>query len=207
MCYNSTTLERFYATGAYEAICNACVPPGAHADPDGLTAKQIGDRICTFCLVCQDYHTDTNEDYIQCDIDLHELSPLARLCIETRARELSKKSKRTTPDLVTASRPTSQVAVAAATNTAATTALEIQRDNSLIALQVQVENLEKRLSSEFEKKLALQMQDLKSALGLEGKEQSISKSVQTCPKELKESEALFKRAKVRENPTQAGGKP
>ena len=26
-CCNRTTLERFYATGAYEAICNACVPP------------------------------------------------------------------------------------------------------------------------------------------------------------------------------------
>ena len=45
------------------------------------------------------------------------------------------------------------------------------------------------------------MQDLKSALGLDGKEQSLSKSVQTCPKELKESEALFKQVKA--GPTQA----
>ena len=199
-CCNSTTLDRFYATGAYEAICNACVPPDACADPDGLTAKKIGDRICTFCLVCQDYHTDTNDDYIQCDIDLHELSPLARLCIETRARELSKKRQNDTPVPPAPIQESSQVAPR---NNAATTALEIQRDNTLIALQVQVESLEKRLSSNFERKLSLQMQDLKLALGLEGKDHSLSKSVQTCPKDLRESEALFKKAKAKENPTQA----
>ena len=53
-CINSATLERFLACGANELICNSCIPPDACADQDGRTALTLGDRQCTYCLICQE---------------------------------------------------------------------------------------------------------------------------------------------------------
>ena len=40
-CCNRTTLERFYATGAYEAICNACVPLKRAQTPMACLPKKL----------------------------------------------------------------------------------------------------------------------------------------------------------------------
>ena len=155
-----------------------------------MSAKYIGDRPCKYCIICQDYHEDgnpNNEGPIQCDIDLHEISPLARLCIEARATTLSGKDVAATADHSQApkelgSHPQAKTAVTTPDDrpgSSAKTALDVQRDNTIIALQVQVKNLENKLATEFERKLALQMQDLKHALGLEQKDGNPSKSTQT----------------------------
>ena len=193
---------RFFATGAYETICNACIPPEACADPEGLTAKFIGDRKHAFCLICQDFHEDTNEGVVDCDIDLHEHSPLARLCIERLAVIRAEKTKKSTP----VSEPIAARKEAPASNKAdaSDTAREVQRDNVLIDLQIQINEMEKRLSLQVEKTLNLKILDLQKTLGFsEATPTSLDKSVQVDKQDLRNAEALYRAHKAKENPTQA----
>ena len=62
--------------------------------------------------------------------------------------------------------------------------------------------MKSKLTSEFERKLATQMQDLKRALGLEHKDENPSKFSQTNQRDLKEAKNLQKRAKMKKNPTE-----
>ena len=162
-CCNTATLMRFFATGAYETICNACIPPGACADPDGLTTKFVGDRRHTFCLICQDWHEDVNDGVVDCDIDLHEHSPLARICIESLAVAQANQSKKSTNGSAV---PTPAKEVSAIAPAASSTAREVQRDNMLVEMQLQITEMEKRLSQQIEKSLNLKMIDLQDKIGV-----------------------------------------
>ena len=138
-CINSATFERFIACGVYETICESCIPPEAHADQDGESAVFIGDRKCSFCLICQTYHEDVNDGTIDCDIDNNEHSPLARMCIDAYAARKAEKAKKSTQkakmpmgssnnnekDIESASAP-------------GLTAREIQRDNLLLCTSIQL---------------------------------------------------------------------
>ena len=200
-CINTVTLQRFFACGVYETICNACIPPDACADPDGLTAKTIGSRKCTFCLICQEYHEDVSEGVVDCDIDLHEHSPLARLCIESLALAKAEKAKKSTKK---GREPQGSKFQPENADQQGCTAREIQRDNMLLEMQVKIQEMEKNLSQQIEKSLNLKMMDLEKNLGLQNENSnSHEKCVQTDKNDLRAAEVLFKAHKARENPTQA----
>jgi len=210
-CCNKATLERFFATGVAETICNACIPPEAYSDSDGQTTSVIGDHSVEFCIVCQSYHMqNSSPDGINCDIDAHEPSPLLRLCIESLVRDtLAKKS----PEPV-AKQPAiaAEKAPAAATQASSSlaglqTAKEIQRDNFLLSLQVEIKEMEGRLSKQIEKSLNLKICDIRKSLGisdtLEGSHLSRDQSSQTSAEDLQRAQILYKRYKVQEDPATA----
>ena len=200
-CCNNVTLMRFFATGAYETICNACIPPEACADPDGLTTKYLGDRKHTFCIICQDWHEDATDGVVDCDIDLHEHSPLARLCIESLAIIKAKTKKSTKRSNVQT--PSKEVDNLGASG-ALSTAREVQRDNMIVDMQLQIAEMEKRLSVQIEKSLNLKMLDLQNTIGVSpSNPTSLDKCVQVDKQELKLAEAHYKAQKAKENPTQA----
>ena len=201
-CINSATFERFLACGAYETICNSCVPPDAGVDPDGRTALILGDRKMTYCLICQEYHEDVYEGVVDCDIDNNEFSPLTRLCIDRRAERLAEiKSKKSSPKGANPMVTPNNTLDAEITGC---TAKELQRDTMLIEMQVKLQEMEKNLSLQIEKSLNLKITEIEKNLNLKNDCQApLDKAVQTNKNDLRAAEVLFRAHKARENPTQA----
>ena len=199
-CLNDATLLRFFATGAYETICNGCIPASACADPDGLTTKFIGDRKHSYCILCQDWHELNSDGAVDCTLEPQENSPLARFCIEHRATQMAGNTKKSTtvgtvptPDRE-GSTPRPQKA--------SETAREIQRDTMLVDMQLQISEMECRLSKQIERSLSLKMAEFQKKSADTAQSLSLDKCVQVDKNDLKAADALYKAHKARENPTQ-----
>ena len=71
-------------------------------------------------------------------------------------------------------------------------------------MELQISEMEKRLSAQIEKSLNLKMLDLQNTIGVSPTNPtSLDKSVQVDKQELKLAEAHYKAQKAKENPTQA----
>jgi len=211
-CCNTATYERFFETGIAETICNACIPPQAYADEAGETTKFFGDRKCGYCIVCQDYHEQYLQiSYADCDIGIHENSPLARLCIESRAKIITKPESSAGSSSISEHETIvgeGQVNAPVSSNSAGRIAAkEIKRDNLLLSLQVEMREMEKRLSLQFEKSLNLKIREIRESCGLqetfENQEVSRDRSSQTSVEDLNRAKILYQKYKAQVNPTQA----
>ena len=87
-CACTPTVERFHSQGAYEVLCNGCVPPDAYLAPDGTMECIIDEEIVPFCLLCQEFHAISQDDgeilgsyAFTCPLEKFERAPLTLLCI------------------------------------------------------------------------------------------------------------------------------
>ena len=201
-CCNSATLSRFWATGAYETICNQCVPGDACADQNGLTTTFVGDRRCSWCIICQEWHESAVEGVVDCELDPSEHSPLARLCIERYAMEKAGNSKKSTKE-GPVQPPANDMSEPVASK-APETARDMKRDAMLVDMQLQITEMEKRLTLQIEKSVNLKISNFEKNICVsDSNPTSLDKSSQVDIKDLSAAEALYNAYKMRSNPTQA----